>query len=152
MTDNSQTSGRSRLGGAFWLVQGLVILALVILAYLVGRSCAARGQPQRPVIVDDEKARAAAEQHLVAAEQKKTWNQADETEFRGELVGLSFKTRFAFQRRLAHLINSQGVAVDLVSNPPDIAICPCTPGLCAGATPTSPTPTAPPAGASPARR
>jgi hypothetical protein len=150
MSDVADKSGRPALGGGFWFVQALVLVVLVVLAFLVGRSFA--GEHKGTVIVDNDKQRDVARQQLATAEQNKTWSQADEHAFARNLAGLSLKTRFELSKHLAHLINTKAVRVIRPPRPADVAICPCTPGLCTGANTAPPTPTAAPTGAAPARK
>jgi hypothetical protein len=147
MTDPSNNKRPS--GAGFWLVQLIIVAALVIAAFFLGRSHAQAdlGGPSGSHVEDDHPSLEDAQKLLQTAREKKEWSSADESTFTLRLARLSLKTRMQLAGRLANLINTGELKLKVEHNEPDVPV--CVPGKCQ---PVSATPTTAPNPKEPAPR
>jgi hypothetical protein len=103
MTDSQPNEAR---GPGFWIVQAILIVVLVVLAYYAGRF--ARDSIAHGGGTDDATAVAGAKKLLsdAAGLRKGEWTPADELAFRSQLANVSYATRRALRRQWVGDVNA----------------------------------------------
>jgi hypothetical protein len=120
MSDSQTSEAR---GPGFWIVQAILIVVLVVLAYYAGRF--AKDRMAHGGGTDDVTAVAEARKLLTDAAglRKGEWTPADELVFRTKLANVSYATRRALRRQWVSDVN----AGKLKRTYPEVKLRACTP-------------------------
>ena len=120
----SRGAGRS---AGVWLL----VVALVVAAFMLGRlSHQDKGKVSPVIFVEDPARRAIVDHQLEEAKATRRWSDEQHAAFFRNLAPLSPESRSEVMGELAALINTNAVIIEHKPSPPDPPTCPYVPGPC----------------------